>query len=305
VTVKIAMADVPDGEPTFLKLARKTGFREAMARTPARTKLDRQAKLKIALPEVDLNEVLKSVLSAIRKFGVAGWRHSLGRSMVYGGVSLTANPEHRDSLDVRFSSLGSPRNRFDDFSRAPRGAEAAAYGGLKNTYYDTYGFRIRTAASMEGALGRFLDSIPLSMVRSRVGIIPGANVDPEEIGNSNLSTWHRDEPVFENLRINVPLRTDPNFVFETEGVEAYHVPVGHAYTWDTHRPHRVYCKGRTETIRIHLVIGVAPWFQYCPTQDAWAPNEFFGRIHPFDMLAEGLLGPHLRLTTADEVDHAA
>lgn len=305
MTNKISVDDVPERDVTFRHLALKTDFVRAMARTKARTQLDRQGKLAIDLPGLDIEELYESVMGAIRQHGSAGWRHSGGHSLVYGGFSLTTNAEHRDGLDPRFSSLGSPRNRFDDFSDAPVGEAAKSYGALKNSYYDTYSFRYRTPASKEGKLGAFLDSIPLSIIRSRVGIIPGANVDPMEIEDSSLSSWHRDEPVCENLRINVPLRTDPNFVFETEGIEPYHVPVGQAFTWDTNRPHRVYCRGRTNTIRIHLVVGLAPWFSYWPDEDAWEPNDYFGRIHPFDMIAEGLLGPFLKLNSVSEDSHAA
>jgi len=298
VTEKICLKDVPDDDVAFRYIAKKTDFVRVMQRTKSRIKLDDQGKLALDLPGVDLEALHLCVLEAIRRHGSSGWRHASGHSVVYGGFSLTANPDHSDQIDHRFSSLGSPRNRFDDFSQAPTGEAAIAYGRLKNSYYDTYGFRRRTDASKAGALGRFLDSIPLSMIRSRVGIIPGANVDPAELADRNLSSWHRDEPVCENLRINVPLRTDPNFVFETEGIPPYHVPVGRAFTWDTNRLHRVYCIGRTSTIRIHLVVGLAPWFRYLPDDDAWEPNEYFGRIHPFDMVGEGLLGPHLRLSSS-------
>jgi hypothetical protein len=79
------------------------------------------------------------------------------------------------------------------------------------------------------------------------------------------------------------------------GEPPYHLAVGKAYTWDTNRPHRVFCRGRTSAMRIHLVLGFAPWFDYLPDADAWVPNRFFGEVHPFDIAAEGLLHPAIRL----------
>jgi hypothetical protein len=48
-------------------------------------------------------------------------------------------------------------------------------------------------------------------------------------------------------------------------------------------------------MRIHLVLGFSPWFDYDAENDTWAPNSYFGKLHPFDMVAEGILSPHLRL----------
>jgi hypothetical protein len=79
------------------------------------------------------------------------------------------------------------------------------------------------------------------------------------------------------------------------GEPPYHLGVGRAYTWDTNRPHRVFCRGGTPATRIHLVLGVSPWFDHDPVEDAWTANEHFGRTHPFDMAAEGLLHPAIRL----------
>ena len=49
----------------------------------------------------------------------------------------------------------------------------------------------------------------------------------------------------------------------------YRLAVGRAYTWDTNRPHRVFCRGGTTATRIHLVLGIAPWFDHDPAE-GWA-----------------------------------
>ena len=70
-------------------------------------------------------------------------------------------------------------------------------------------------------------------------------------------------------------------------VEPYNLKVGKLYSWDTDLPHRVSSYVNTTNTRTHLVIGVSPWFDYNSKDDTWAPNEFFGSKHPFDMLIDG------------------
>ncbi len=292
---KIRVQDAPTDRVIFSYLAEKTGYAEAIRSVTARTRLDAQQKLELSLPGTDIEKLRTSVIDALRQHGTAGWQYTGGYSLAYGGLSLTCNPDHADGVDPRFSSMGSPRNRAADFTYVPKGDYAGGYGALKNSYYDTYGFRVRTPASKDSALAELIESVPLSLVRSRIGIIPGGNVELIDPAQRSDANWHQDEPVFENLRINIPLQTDPNFVFESEGVEPYHLEVGGAYTWDTHRPHRVYCRSRTRTIRIHAVLGFAPWYRYDPIDDSWEPNAYFGKIHPFDMIAEGLFGPRIAI----------
>jgi hypothetical protein len=210
---------------------------------------------------------------------------------VYGGFSLTYNPDHQDGLDPHVSSIGTPKNaRSEFFWNATDSHEV-----LKNSYFDTYGFRALTPAATRGYLGELISEFKLPLIRSRVGIIPGENIDFENKVYQESHGWHRDEPVFENLRINIPIQTDENYVFQMEGDEPYHLELGKAYTWDTHQAHRVYARAKTTTMRIHLVLGFSPWFNYDPKTDAWWPNAYFGNLHPFDMLAEGIVNPRLRL----------
>jgi hypothetical protein len=283
----IRVAEVPPGDTVFSYLRRCTGYDHA-----ARAVRPRRAyggQIELALVGVDLAALRDAVVEVLSLEGFRGWRHAGGESRRYGGLSLTWNPDHQDSPDPHAGTLGTPRNARDEFfwRRTEHHAE------LRHSYFDTYGFRRRTPASRHGALGEFLDGFACPLVRSRIGVIPAATADdgpaPENEG------WHRDEPVFENLRVNIPLQTDPGCLFEMEGEAPRHLAVGRAYSWDTHRPHRVFRTGPSTVTRIHLVLGFAPWFDYLPDEDAFRPNFFFGRVHPFDMLAGGMIGRQLRL----------
>src|SRR5207249_2097086 len=116
----------------------------------------------------------------IRRYGLHSWLSKEGRpdTSSYESVSLTYNPDLRDPgiHDVHQSTLGT--------SVSPKSEHyyggVHRFSGLKNTYFDTYGFRLLTPAARTGALGRFLSECRLSLVRSRLSVLYGD--DMEEIG---------------------------------------------------------------------------------------------------------------------------
>ena len=284
----IRTADVPPEMTVFQFIRQVTGYDAAI--THLQPRIARRGRYAFDLPESAIARLRDTVEALVRELGFRGWRHSGGESASYGGLSLTCNPRHQDGLDPHTSTLGTPRNARDEFFWSSTGHHAV----LRDSYFDTYGFNARTPAARRGELGVFLDGFTRTMIRSRIGIIPGVAIDADDPAYLAREGWHRDEQVFENLRLNIPLATDPNFVFQMAGEPAYHLATGKAYTWDTHRPHRVFCRGRTQATRVHLVLGFAPWFDYVAAKEAWVANEYFGRVHPFDMIAEGLLNPMIR-----------
>jgi len=283
----VPIAAVPDNMTVFAHLARRSPFRAAIRAMAERHRAHRF--IEIDLPDGLVETLRNSVVDAMSRFGHSGWHRKDGGVSTYGGFSLAYNPDHQDNLDPNSSSLGTPQNAADKFYYNQRARNLP----VKHSYFDTYGFRQRTPASRHSDLGRFMDGLKRSLVRSRVGIIYGERVDPNDEKYLAEAGWHKDEPVYENLRINIPLQTDPNFLFEIEGEEPRHLAVGKAYSWDTHIPHRVYCRGATRLERIHLVLGVAPWFDYSAEDDAWQRNDFFGKLHPFDLLLSGQVHPDL------------
>lgn len=136
------------------------------------------------------------------------------------------------------------------------------------------------------------------MVRSRLSVIQANRPETSQSGFG----WHRDESIFHNLRINIPVWTASEYLLEIETqqdkpmessptAERYHLACGHAYSWDTNRPHRVFAQTVTPNSRCHLVVGLAPWFDYDPVADTWEPNRYFGKVHPHDLVVEGLAHP--------------
>jgi len=205
---------------------------------------------------------------------------------------------------VHQSTLGSSEVATETFYHDTTHLNGGARSGLqatRNTYFDTYGFRLLTPAAKIGALGTFFSECGLSPVRSRLSVLYGDRGD--KIGFD--FGWHRDEPVFENLRINIPLVAHPNYRLQIEHVgefpsevspnmSLHYLKTGYAYTFDTNRPHRVFPYRPCRIMRVHLVLGFAPWFRYDAARDEWTPNQYYGRVHPFEIVRRGGLHPALR-----------
>ncbi len=128
-------------------------------------------------------------------------------------------------------------------------------------------------------------------MRSRVAGIVASAVDDAQLklyqapnyGRAEAG-WHRDEPIHHMLRINIPITTAGNFLFEIQGEAPYTLDVGYLY-WDTNIPHRVYTTSRTDDVRWNAVIGVNPWMDL--SEDGkWVRNSFYG-MDPMLMLKEG------------------
>jgi hypothetical protein len=266
--------------------------------------------LKFNIDNFDNNLILQSVRDAMIKFG--NWNYRIGETKSgdikvdngYGGIGLTYNPNHVDGveIDIHQQVQGNHKpgaqgldgkNPFTMLS-----VDEKRQHSRKNTHYDTYGMCYRTPASRSGALGTFLDSFKRTMVRSAVRVIYADQIG--QVGDEQLAgvRWHRDEPFFENLRVNIPLLTSPLFVLEQEGQEPVNLEAGYAYTWDTNTLHRAYATARPQVPqqRIHLMLGFSCWWDFDEESSTWSQNEFFNKKHPLDMLVDGDVIPGLRLT---------
>jgi hypothetical protein len=292
-----AVSDVPDAKTVIQHVKDTSDFAKACAEVaPSRPAAP---LLRFPMKKALVAGFRAAVAKAIAAHGLHGWLSSEGRTTDgYLSLSLTHNPDLSDPgvTDVHQATLGTSVNRQSEFYYGSTGR----FRALKNTYFDTYGFRVPTPAARIGALGEFLSQCRLSLVRSRLSVLYGDEGPvPFEIG------WHRDEPVFENLRINIPLETISTYGLQIEHaadkpheesptMSTHHLAAGSAYTFDTHRPHRVFAAARSSVKRVHLVLGFSPWLRYNGRDQAWEPNEYFGRVHPFDIVRGGGLHPALR-----------
>lgn len=291
--------------PIVASLDRASNFRNSTLTA----NVDYPPLMKFKIENVDFGKLLNSTLDAMSTYG--NWNYRIGEDSNgamkidhgYGGIGLTYNPDHVDGDDINIHQQVQGnhkpgargidgKNPFTILSK-----EETMAHSKKNTHYDTYGFSTKTPASKHAYLGTFLDSCKRTMVRSAVRIIYAdqvGQVDDEKLAGVR---WHKDEPFFENLRINIPLQTSPIFVLEQEGQLPVHLEAGYAYTWDTNTLHRAYATSRTvePTQRIHLMLGFSCWWDYNEETKVWSQNEFFGKKHPLDMLVAGDVIPGLQL----------
>jgi hypothetical protein len=303
--LKVTIAALNKVAPVVASLDTIAPFRNSGI-TPAQ---DYPALLKFNIDNFDNATILQSVNQAMDIHGQ--WNYRIGETQGgirvdngYGGIGLTYNPNHVDGteIDIHQQVQGNHKpgargldgkNPFTVLSDSEKRTHAK-----KNTHYDTYSMCYRTPASRHGHLGNFLNTFKRTMVRSAVRIIYADQIG--QVGDDQLAgvRWHRDEPFFENLRINIPLLTSPLFVLEQEGHEPYHLEAGYAYTWDTNTLHRAYATARSDVPmqRIHLMLGFSCWWDFDEATGTWSQNEFFNQKHPLDMLVDGDVIPGLQLT---------
>ena len=235
----------------------------------------------------DINRLRLAVLDAVTKFDPKGWLSKQGRNSGYGGLSLMMNPQYIEPVDPNYHTLGTERNEPTEFFYD----HVQKFPTLKNTYFDSYGFRIPSPCVQQTDLINIFNEFSRSQTRGRIAVIT-SNWDSER---RKKGGWHRDEAVFENLRINIPIETDETYLFQIEGKEPVHLSYGNIYSWDTNIPHRVFPTTESLKKRIHVVFGIIPWFDYNAEEDAFISNDFFGNMHPIDMLVEGYVHPSIGL----------
>lgn len=235
----------------------------------------------------DLQKCLQHITDVRETIGIQGWKTKDGAIDRYAGFSLTYNPNQQENVDVNYSTLGSPKNSISEFFYN----QTQNYDQVANSYYDTNAFIQPTPASQLGYIREIMASFQRTITRSRVMGILGTHVSAEQIqkylehrpGDASVG-WHRDEPIHNCFRINIPVTSSNEFVFEMENEKPYSLETGYLYTWDTNRPHRVYAKAPTQKERWNIVIGCNPWMDL--KEGHWVKNEFYGK-NPMQMLMDG------------------
>jgi len=220
----------------------------------------------LGLPPAD--KILKGVKEIESLVGLTSWRTKHQSSQKYKGFGLTYNPTFFDKSESRYGQVwGSPL--LDQYFSLEN-EKIGDYSKLKNTYYDTFGFR-KIDETIQEHLGFFLDRFNFHISRSRVAYIFGYEEEPNDRG------WHIDEPTCQLLRVNIPLQTSDEYAIEWKD-KIYQLEVGKAYLWNTRLPHRptIIKKVETKEPRINIVIGLTPWLDYDKETDKLKPNKYFG-----------------------------
>lgn len=223
-------------------------------------------------------ELLVYILEIQKEVGLRGWCGQGIESRTYRGFSLTYNPDFQgDETSIYHQTWGStklPQNygRINGL---------ASFDSKKNSYYDSYAFR-KQPPLIEKNLNSLLDKFSMPILRSRVAwhFAYGKNKE-------NIKAWHIDEFPYHILRINIPLQTSDEHVIDIVGDDEFgnyldiknkHLEVGKVYIWNTRIPHCVslnsLCKNPNP--RIHIVLGLCPWFVYDHNNDSFTQSDLYG-----------------------------
>jgi hypothetical protein len=222
-------------------------------------------------------EILESVIKIKNEIGLVPWTTSAGAISSYSGFSLTHNPDYIDKeVSIYHQTWGSPLLSQSYGYKNGKGKHEY----IKNTYYDTYGFR-KILPVIDNSLGFVLNKFSFPLLRSRVAFLNMFEKIPSDKG------WHIDEVPNQLLRINIPLQTSEEYILDIEGTDEYgnslslrnkHLEVGKAYIWNTRIPHNVSinkpCQNPND--RIHLVLGFSPWFDYNSDNDSFISSKTYG-----------------------------
>jgi len=171
----------------------------------------------------------------------------------------------------------------------------------KDSYYDTWSFNEWTPSAYESGIADLTTNSNCQVLRSRVAWQRGAfrdyrirNKDYE--GQNDRWTWHSDEPMCHNTRLIIPIQTSSAYALEVKGKKPEVFETGYAYTFNTNIVHRqIQIDNTSKLDRIFIVLGFNPWFNWDAEEQAWKSNEFYGKVHPLDMLTEGLILPSLTI----------
>ena len=261
-----------------------------------KSQIDWNAAVKsVALPIISPEELLITAITdhtlildevnfLYTTLGKVFWRSQDSRDL--SGLSLSYNPEHHPT-EWKYGSFGHPRyqtySKYDYFAK-PQTDQPFS---LKNDYLDSYGFRkILPDIDQSSELYKLLNSFSLPVIRVTARTIDGGYCYPT--GN-NDGGMHRDDPMCEMIRINVCLSNNGNFGLQYRGEKPIFANPGDVYAINSDAEHRVYVNNINYFKRTHLVIGLSPWLNYDPENDSWMLNEYFGKLHPLEMIKEKLI----------------
>lgn len=181
--------------------------------------------------------------------------------------------------------------------KIPQNEKLSEFHKEKDSYFDTWSFTEWTDAAQLSGLESLIKDSKCQLLRSRVAWQRGAfrdyRVKNKDYENSNdRYTWHSDEPVVHNTRVIIPVQTSSAYALEVKNKAPQVFETGYAYTFNTNIIHRqLQIDNNSKLDRIFVVLGFNPWFNWVPEEQAWVSNEFYGKIHPLDMLVEGLILP--------------
>jgi hypothetical protein len=304
---RIYLDEIPEQHTIQTYIRESTDWLEQRSKVDSRFSYDNTKIWKVTGLDLDLEKLKVSAYESFDKYGSGkgqGYIFITKENQegiptegvdVYTAMSTVYNQDHIEKLDPNKSTLGSRTRSKQQYYRGGKNKESDKPNlpsVLRNSYYDSWAFTKTTPALSHGELGKLSsNTLRRSQIRGRMGMSNAKNYTYDKFkfdGNYSVNqSWHRDEPVYENLRIMIPINTSEEFRLGIKGrAEDINLDPGSAYILDTHNVHRVYPMKHGTNTRITVIYGTSPWFDYDEQNRCWTSNEFYGKLHPFEMLKE-------------------
>ena len=272
----VSYADAPAGKTIFRHLCDTFGRPKPKRRY--------EAGMKVPGLSFDHENVAREMGAFFARYGISPWRSLQSGQSNLMGASLYYNPDAPEDEWI-CGSFGHPRyQEFGDYYKAVSQDDANL---VKGDYLDSYSFRRRhfgiqaVCPELNALLDRF--KTPIVRATARLVHLPGW-------AGTSMGGFHFDESPDCIMRVNLAVVNNGDFGLQYQHNGDIEMPRSgdHSVVCADHA-HRVYVPHPTIHSRLHLVIGVVPWYDYDPVADAWKPNQYHGQIHPFDMVKEGLI----------------
>ncbi len=279
VMVKIYSKETPSESTVFGHIKSLVPWDEAVA--PFRPRRETLSIPGLTFDPVSLDQEVRHLYKTV---GSVLWKSKPNGSTY--GLSVSINPEHHPD-DWRHASFGHSRYASIGAFEYYKAVEEDVANRVRGDYLDSYGFRrllpaVSECQLLSGILSRF--KVPL--VRCSIRTLNGYLCVPNARVNSG---YHQDDSPLEVMRINLCVTNNGDFGFQYAGEEVDFPEPGNHYVVNTDIDHRIVVARQSNFQRTHIILGVAPWFDYDIASDSWAPNKWFGVKHPYDMAKEGLL----------------
>tara|TARA_B000000441_G_C21751661_1_gene363270 strand:- start:863 stop:1723 length:861 start_codon:yes stop_codon:yes gene_type:complete len=235
----------------------------------------------------DINEIFEQ-----EWYGMVHRRHSeWNRSVLYGGVGLTYNPDYIFDIPRHAQGLGQPRSQTqlsrEEWIEQTQNKSYEPQVLLKNSYNDCLGLRVRNEVTYMKSLRVLFDKLKVNMFQGRIAEIRPHAIGPNDYEDNKEFMWHVDEPNEIVSRLLIPLVYSDDYYIEfADSGNKIRFEPGYAYHWNTRMVHRWgYDYSDTIQNRTCIVLGLGSWIKY--EDGAWSTNEYFNKMHPTDMITQG------------------
>lgn len=278
---KVYFADVPDDKTVMAYIKTKLNWNEAVLDVGGvREDIIEEPIKRINNSDFILNDVYDIYLA----LGAVNWQ-SRDACNLYG-LSLSYNRNNAES-SWKLGSFGEPRYQVFDSYSYYNVVEHDINNRVKGDYLDSLGFRaIHPIVNSKRYLSAVFNTFALPVHRVTARTINGTFSCVTAPGTGGM---HRDESYFESLRINVCLSNNGCFGLQYLNKNPTFSIAGDVNFINTMVLHRPYIVERCNFQRTHLIINVSPWLDYDATNDCWSPNKYFGKMHPIEMVKQGLM----------------